>query len=72
MDIFASGLMFSKMIFRRGPLFPSGTENWTSVEHLVKLTRVLGTKSITDYVKKYNMHNDIESLNLEDYPVLES
>jgi hypothetical protein len=60
--------MFSKMLFRRGPFFPSGTENWTSYDHLIKLTKVLGTELIHNYVNKFNMHTNADIIGLEEYP----
>lgn len=54
-DIFATGLMFSKMLFRKGPFFSQNHENFTEVDHLIKLAKVLGSQPIEEYIANYNM-----------------
>eukprot|EP00009_Paramoeba_aestuarina_P005800 CAMPEP_0201518400 /NCGR_PEP_ID=MMETSP0161_2-20130828/9260_1 /ASSEMBLY_ACC=CAM_ASM_000251 /TAXON_ID=180227 /ORGANISM="Neoparamoeba aestuarina, Strain SoJaBio B1-5/56/2" /LENGTH=337 /DNA_ID=CAMNT_0047916175 /DNA_START=29 /DNA_END=1042 /DNA_ORIENTATION=+ len=51
LDMWSLGCMFAGMIFMKEPFF-RGENN---VDQLVKITRVMGTNGLVDYMKKYNL-----------------
>jgi len=48
-------MMFSKMIFRKGPFFAESHEDWENEEHIAKLIKVLGTEQFKEYLKKFRI-----------------
>lgn len=60
LDIWSLGCMFAGMIFRREPFF-HGHDNQ---DQLVKIARVLGTKDLFEYVKKYGLELDANFVSL--------
>lgn len=54
LDIWSLGCMFAGMIFRREPFF-HGHDNQ---DQLVKIARVIGTKDLFDYIKRYGLELD--------------
>ncbi|GAA5885139.1 hypothetical protein JCM16303_005872 [Sporobolomyces ruberrimus] len=51
LDLWSVGCTFGSMIFRRDPLF-HGSDNW---DQLIKITKILGTDGLYDYLEKYAM-----------------
>jgi casein kinase II subunit alpha len=54
LDIWSLGCMFAGMIFRREPFF-HGHDNQ---DQLVKIARVIGTKELFEYTKRYGLELD--------------
>jgi casein kinase II subunit alpha len=54
LDLWSLGCMFAGLIFRKEPFF-HGHDNY---DQLVKITRVLGTDALFDYLEKYEIELD--------------
>lgn len=54
LDLWSLGCMFAGMIFRREPFF-HGHDNQ---DQLVKIARILGTKDLFEYIRKYGLELD--------------
>mmetsp|Transcript_14580 Transcript_14580/g.16751 ORF Transcript_14580/g.16751 Transcript_14580/m.16751 type:complete len:336 (-) Transcript_14580:127-1134(-) len=54
LDMWSLGCMFASMIFKTEPFFP-GLDNYDQLE---RITRVLGTAELFDYLEKYNIELD--------------
>ncbi|CAI5942356.1 unnamed protein product [Closterium sp. NIES-65] len=54
LDMWSFGCMVAGMVFRREPFFCG----WDNADQLVKIAQVLGTDSLFDYVKRYNIKLD--------------
>jgi len=54
LDIWSLGCMFAGMIFQKEPFF-HGNDNYDQLE---KITRVLGTAELFEYLEKYNIELD--------------
>ncbi|CAI5537463.1 unnamed protein product [Closterium sp. Naga37s-1] len=54
LDMWSFGCMVAGMVFRREPFFCG----WDNADQLVKIAQVLGTDSLFDYVKRYNIKMD--------------
>lgn len=51
LDIWSLGCMFAGMIFKKEPFF-KGSDNY---DQLVRITKVLGTKELNEYLNKYQL-----------------
>ncbi|KAH6888715.1 kinase-like domain-containing protein [Thelonectria olida] len=56
LDMWAFGAMFASMIFRKEPFFHGTSRS----DQLVKISRVLGTEKLFEYVEKYGIELDRE------------
>lgn len=56
LDIWSLGCMFAGMIFNREPFFRGEDNN----DQLIKVMAVMGSKSIYEYISKYNLKPDEE------------
>ena len=54
LDIWSLGVMFAGIIFQREPFF-HGNDNYDQLE---KITRVLGTNELFEYLLKFNIDLD--------------
>ncbi|GAA5897019.1 casein kinase II subunit alpha/alpha' [Sporobolomyces salmoneus] len=51
LDLWSVGCTFGSMIFRRDPMF-HGSDNF---DQLIKITKILGTEALYDYLEKYEI-----------------
>ena len=56
LDIWSLGCMFAGMIFNWEPFFKGKDNN----DQLIKVMQVMGSKSVYDYISKYNLKPDKE------------
>jgi casein kinase II subunit alpha len=56
LDIWSLGAMFAGMIFKHEPFFKGKDNN----DQLIKVMQVMGSKSVIEYISKYNLKPDKE------------